>query len=235
MQEQRQRQQKQQRLSGRPRLFLLVPLASLSLLRNRIAWLCSGPSQHLNTAKHRTSILQKAQAGELEYFEVSGREGLLKLLEESPPESRTMLLQERILRQANFLEMESLADRPAESQQLLGTWQLAFCGIGAGLKNELAIKAGRRPQLRGYTLVKSVTLQIRKEELLASRSEVVLMKPSGEEETVVEKAAIITNSRADILEEKEGFKRYVKVLFLDEDILILQGRGPSEVYKRVSD
>ena len=40
--------------------------------------------------------------------------------------------------------------------------------------------------------------------------------------------------RGEVLKEEEGFKRYVKVTYLDNDLMILRGRGASEVYRKTS-
>lgn len=39
--------------------------------------------------------------------------------------------------------------------------------------------------------------------------------------------------RGEVLKEEDGFKRYVKVTYLDSDLMILRGRGASEVYRKV--
>lgn len=40
--------------------------------------------------------------------------------------------------------------------------------------------------------------------------------------------------RGEVLKEEAGFKRYVKVTYLDNDLMILRGRGASEVYIKVT-
>ena len=59
---------------------------------------------------------------------------------------------------------------------------------------------------------------------------------SGGSPTTIERISPLKKPppRGEVLKEEEGVKRYVKVTYLDNDLMILRGRGASEVYRKTS-
>lgn len=170
--------------------------------------------------------------GDLEYFEVYSKDQFLQLLQERPAQQRSVGEQEKIERMVSFLEAENPTARAAESMSLLGRWELAFCGVNRGLKVQPALDALKEASLPETAEVQSVLLEIFQD--YSMKTQVVMS--SGGSPSTIERTSPLKKPppRGEVLKEEEGFKRYVKVTYLDNDLMILRGRGASEVYRKTS-
>eukprot|EP00444_Apocalathium_aciculiferum_P002262 CAMPEP_0183403482 /NCGR_PEP_ID=MMETSP0370-20130417/14606_1 /TAXON_ID=268820 /ORGANISM="Peridinium aciculiferum, Strain PAER-2" /LENGTH=254 /DNA_ID=CAMNT_0025585239 /DNA_START=41 /DNA_END=805 /DNA_ORIENTATION=- len=207
----------------------LAPLRAPAACRR-----CSGASPTAAATPTAAAAVGRHAFGDrgLAYFDVYEKGQFLELLNRARDsgEERSMGDEEKIQRQISFLELQPLVERPAESPRLVGTWQLAFGGVGRALQIEPA-KALLKDKAYAGARVESVTLEIL--DAVSSRTTISLAKPDGNVEIIAQESAFKTNSKADILDEAAGFRRYLKLKYLDEDLLVLQGRGPAEVYQRV--
>ncbi|CAJ1366048.1 unnamed protein product [Effrenium voratum] len=152
-------------------------------------------------------------------------EEFLQLLDGSRADQRSIGEQEKIERMVSFLEMQNPMQRPAESMQLVGRWRLSFCGVNRGLQVQPALEAQKESQAGE---IQSVSLEIAQDYSL--KTEVVL----GPNSVLVARQSPLKKPppRGEVLKEEAGFKRYVKVTYLDDDLLILRGRAASEVYRK---
>ncbi|CAK9007610.1 unnamed protein product [Durusdinium trenchii] len=127
----------------------------------------------------------------------------------------------------SFLEAKNPTARAAESMLLVGRWQLAFCGVNRGLKVQPVLDALKEESLPKTSEIQSVSLEIFQD--YSMKTEIVAAGSSFARQSPLKKPP----PRGEVLKEEEGFKRYVKVTYLDDDLLILRGRGASEVYRKV--
>mmetsp|Transcript_54617 Transcript_54617/g.140595 ORF Transcript_54617/g.140595 Transcript_54617/m.140595 type:complete len:235 (-) Transcript_54617:93-797(-) len=188
--------------------------------------------QHLQRRRLPRSGIED---GTFDYFDVLKKDEFVEMLTKTAnrEEGRTTTDEEKIARQVDFLQREPLKARPAESPQLVGSWKLAFCGVGRGLQTEPVRKMlKKRKDYMFKTPVSSVSMVISAD--MKMRTEVVLA-PEGAEESIVEESELAADGpQADQLEERGGFGRYWMITYLEEDLLIVRGRGPAEVYQRVA-
>lgn len=193
------------------------------LLTLALVALCPTFLQPWGTLRPRTQL----RAAQLEYFEVYTKDEFLKLLQERPTEQRSVGEQEKIERMVSFLEAKNPTARAAESMLLVGRWQLAFCGVNRGLKVQPVLDALKEESLPKTSEIQSVSLEIFQD--YSMKTEIVAAGSSFARQSPLKKPP----PRGEVLKEEEGFKRYVKVTYLDDDLLILRGRGASEVYRKV--
>jgi len=199
-----------------------------------IAGYQSQNTRHLRD-KFLLQIVSHAQSegSQFDYFDVLNEDQFIELLNCAPAEGmrRSTLQEEKLARQVAFLELNCPTTNPAQSTKLIGTWSLAFCGVGRGLQIEPVRKILKaRKDYMFKTPVSSVTLTI--SEGFQMRTEVVLVASEGSEEHIVEESQLAVDA-GDVVSEKGGFGRYLKVTYLADDLLIVRGRAASEVYQRI--
>ncbi|CAE7260999.1 MAM3 [Symbiodinium sp. CCMP2592] len=186
-----------------------------------VLWDVSGPQRPL-----RPAVVRWAQGDQLEYFDVYTKDEFVALLSQKDGQ-RSVGEQEKIERMVGFLEGltgRNPSPRGAESILLPGN---------RGLSVPPALEVLKEAGLEGGE-VRKVALEIFQD--YSMKTEVVVASPGGAPQAPVVRQAPLKKPppKGEVLKEEGGFKRYVKVTYLDPDLLILRGRGASEVYRKVA-